>query len=148
MGISNDARDFLEVAKIVRREKPENPVKFKLMYFFVCQSIELSLKAYLRGSGYSDKRLRRISHNLNKCVARAKATGVDHYVSLSAADEAAIAAINPYYQSKDLQYGRSGWKSYPNLDFLISLAERLWSGLRRYCEQRRKHHFGKPTAIT
>jgi hypothetical protein len=72
MGISNQARDFLEVAQIVRREKREKAVKFKLTYFLVCQSIELSLKAYLRGSGYSDERLRRISHNLNECVRKSK----------------------------------------------------------------------------
>jgi hypothetical protein len=148
MGISNHARDFLEVAQIVRREKPENPVKFKLMYFFVCQSIELSLKAYPRGSGYTDEQLRRMGHNLDKCVARAKAAGVDRYVSLSTDDVGVIAAVNLYYQSKDLQYGRTGFKSYGDLDVLIALAKRLWDGLRPYCEQRRKHHFGKPTAIT
>jgi hypothetical protein len=47
------------VAQIVRREKPENPVKFKLMYFLVCQSIELSLKAYLRGIASFVIRVRR-----------------------------------------------------------------------------------------
>jgi HEPN domain-containing protein len=144
MGISNDAREFLDAAKLVRREKP---VTFTPTYFLACQSIELSIKAYLRGSGYSDKQLRDIGHNLDECIAKAKATGVDSHVKLSPADVAMIAAINPYYQFKDFQYSTTGYKSFPHPDLLIALAERLWSDLRQYCEQHRDYHFGKPTAI-
>ncbi len=144
MGISNDAREFLDAAKLVR---PEKPVAFTPTYFLVCQSIELSLKAYLRGSGYSNKQLRGIGHNLNECVAAAKAAGLDNHASLYAAEVAAIAAINPYYQFKDFQYSTSGYKSFPHPDLLIALAERLWDGLRPYCEQHRDCHVGKPTAI-
>ena len=103
MGISNDAREFLDAAQLVRREKP---VWFAPTYFLVCQSIELSLKAYLRGSGYSDKQLRRLGHDLDACVAAARAAGVESHVSFSEADVAAIAVINSYYHSKDLQYAR------------------------------------------
>jgi hypothetical protein len=39
MGISNDAQEFLEAARIVRAQKP---VTFAPMYFLACQSIELS----------------------------------------------------------------------------------------------------------
>jgi len=144
MGISNDAREFLEAAQLVRREKP---VTFRPTYFLVCQSLELSLKAYLRGSGYSDEQLRRIGHNLDQCVSAAKATGVEGYVRLSEADIAAVAAINPYYQFKDFQYSVSGYKSFPHPDVLMELAERLWQGLRPFCEQRRDYHVGKSTAV-
>ena len=131
MGISNDAREFLDAAELVRREKP---VTFTPTYFLVCQSLELSFKAYLRGSGYSDKKLRHIGHNLDSCVAAAKAAGLD-------------AAINPYYHFKDFQYSVAGYKSFPHPDALIALADHLWKSLRPFCEQRRDHHFGKPTAI-
>ena len=144
MGISNDAREFLQAAQLVHREKP---VTFTPTYFLVCQSLELSFKAYLRGSGYSDKQLRRIGHNLDECVAAAKAVGVDQHVTLSDTDVAAITFINPYYQFKDFQYSSSGYKSFPHPDVLIALADRVWQSLRPFCEQNRDFHVGKPTAI-
>ncbi len=144
MGISNDARQFLEAAQIVRSQKP---VTFKPAYFLACQSIELSLKAYLRGSGYTDKELRGLGHNLDKCVEAARVAGVEEHVSLSEADVAAIAVVNPYYQYKDFQYSTTGYKSLPDIDSLISLGDRVWQGLRQFCVQHRECHFGKPTAI-
>jgi hypothetical protein len=144
MGISNDAREFLDASQLTRREKP---VTFTPTYFLVCQSLELSFKAFLRGTGYSDKRLRGLSHNLDGCVAAAKAAGLESQVSLSAGDIAAIAAINPYYQLKDFQYSVSRYKSFPHPDVLITLGEHLWKSLRPFCEQQRTFHFGKPTAI-
>jgi hypothetical protein len=109
----------------------------------VGQSPELSLKAYLCGSGCSDTQLRQIGHNPEECVAAAKAAGIENHVRLSEADVAAIAAINPYYQSKDLQYSMSR----PHPDSLIELAERLWESLHSYCIKHRDHHVGKSTAI-
>jgi hypothetical protein len=145
MGISNDAREFLDAAHLVRREKP---VWFAPTFFLVCQSVELSLKAYLRGSGYSDKQLRQLGHDLDECVAAARAAGLESHVRLSHAEAAAIGMINSYYHSKNLQYSTSGYKSYPPPDDFLAFAERLWEGLRPFCEQRRDYHFGKPTAIT
>src|SRR5687767_4268582 len=108
MGISNDAREFLDAAHLVRREKP---VWFAPTYFLVCQSIELSLKAFLRGAGYSDKQLRQLGHDLDACIAAARTVGVENHASLSEADVAAVGVINAYYHSKDLQYSISGHKS-------------------------------------
>jgi hypothetical protein len=144
MGISNDAREFLEAAQIVRSQKP---VTFLPVYFLACQSIELSLKAYLRGSGYSDKQLKSIGHNLDKCIEAARAAGVEEHVSLSEADMAAIAVVNPFYQYKDFQYSMTGYKSFPHIDTLIALGDRVWQTLRSFCVEHREYHFGKPTAI-
>jgi HEPN domain-containing protein len=143
MGISNDAREFLDAAHLVRRDKP---AWFAPTYFLVCQSIELSLKAFLRGSGYSDKQLRRLSHNLDACIQAAHAGGLDSHVRLSEA-VAAVSLINAYYYSKDLQYSRSGYKSYPQAESLLALAERLWESLRTFSEEHRDYHVGKDTAI-
>ena len=144
MGISNDARDFLEAARLIR---PQKPVWFAPTYFLVCQSIELSFKAFLRGSGYSDTQLRRIGHDLDASASAAIAAGVASYISLSEQDIAAIAAVNPYYRFKDFQYSVSGSKSFPHPDVLLELAERLWQNLRVFCEEHRDQHVGKPTAI-
>ena len=144
MGISNDAREFLDAAHLVRRKKP---VWFAPTYFLVCQSIELSLKAFLRCSGYSNKQLRQLGHDLDACIAAARAAGVESHASLSEADVAAVGVINAYYHSKDLQYSMSGYKSYPPPESLLALAERLWESLRTFCIEHRDFHVGKGTAI-
>ena len=126
MGVSNDSRDFLDAARIVRQVKP---VTFAPTYFLISQSIELSLKAFLRGSGYSNKQLCNLGHNLDECLTAATAAGSDSHFRLSEADVAAIATINPYYQFKDLQYSTSGYKSLPHPDVLITLTQRLWESL-------------------
>lgn len=144
MLISNDAEAFIDAARILRAEKPPT---FKPLYFLACQSIELSMKAFLRGSGYSEKQLRNIGHNLNKCVVAAIDKGIEDHVRLSDADVAMIDKINPYYQYKDLQYSKAGFKSYPRIDELIALGERMQQDLRQFCVDRRGYHVDKPTAI-
>jgi hypothetical protein len=144
MGISNDAGEFLEAARIVRAQKP---VTFSPMYFLACQSIELSFKAYLRGCGRSDGELRKIGHDLERCAQAAIDAGVEKYVCLSDDDVAAMTLANPHYHSRDFQYSRTGFKRWPSIDALIELAQRLWQSLREFCIANREQHFGKPTAI-
>ncbi len=145
MMISNVAGEYLEAAKITNSQ---NSDKFKPPYFLVCRSLELSLKAFLRGSGYSASQLLNIRHDLDKCVQRAVGAGLDGYVSLSENDRALISAANFYYKSKDFEYTITGYKSRrPRVEPLIKLAERVWRSLRDFCVNHRKYHFAKPTAV-
>jgi hypothetical protein len=145
MMISNVAGEYLEVAKITGSQKSD---KFKPTYFLVCRSLELSLKAFLRGSGYSGSQLLKIRHDLDKCVETAVMAGLDGYVSLSEDDRALITAANLYYKSKDFEYTMTGYKSRrPRLEALIKLAERVWRNLRDFCVNHREYHFGKTTAV-
>lgn len=145
MGISNDAEQFLEAARILRSEKGPT---FAPLYFLTAQSIELSLKGYLRGCGWSDKQLRQLSHDLNKCLQAAIDNGVEKHVSLTQDDADTIGMINPYYEGKDLQYSRAGLKRYPDLDSLIAVAEHIWKELRSFCVENRECHYGKPTKVS
>ena len=144
MGISNDARDFLEAAKIVRTQKPET---FRPTYFLACQSIELSLKAYLRATGSGEADLKKLGHNLEKCVDSARNAGIEDHVTFSDIDMTLIALANPHYSYKDFQYSITGYKSLPRINLLVELAERLWQSVRSFCVERREYHFDKPTAI-
>jgi HEPN domain-containing protein len=145
MMVSNVAGDYLEAAKITASQKSD---KFKPSYFLVCRSLELSLKAFLRGSGYSESQLLKIRHDLEKCVDKAVVAGLDGYVSLSEDDRALISAANVYYKSKDFEYTITGYKSRrPRAQALIRLAERVWRGLRDFCVNHRTCHFEKPTAV-
>jgi hypothetical protein len=149
MMISNNARDFLDAAIILRSQKSEvSALKFTPLYFLACQSIELSLKAYLRGSGCGENELIKLGHDLVKCVDAARIAGVEEHISFAAQDLVIVSMINPYYRSKDLQYSIAGLKkNRPWPDPLIAFGERLWRGLRPFCEQSREYHFGKRTAV-
>jgi hypothetical protein len=127
MGISRTARKFFEAAEILRSEKDKT---FAPTYFCICQSIELSLKAFLRGSGYTDNDLRKIGHDLEESVGQARAAGLDDHFKFSAEDYAAIRQINAHYKGKDLQYTKSGFRSFPHVDILIDLGSRLWKSTR------------------
>lgn len=145
MGISNDAEQFLEAARILRSEKGPT---FAPLHFLACQSIELSMKGYLRGSGWSEKQLRQVGHDLNKCLQAAIDHGIEKHASVRQYDADIIGMINPYYEGKDLQYGKTGLKRYPDPDSLIALGERMWKELRSFCVEHREYHFGKPTEVS
>ena len=150
MMIAYMAGEYLEAAKITNLAKitnSQNPDKFAPTYFLVCRSLELSLKAFLRGSGHSVSQLRNIQHDLDKCAERAIGAALDRYVSLSESDRALIRAANVYYKSKDFEYTIAGYKPRrPCVEPLIQLAERVSRSLLDFCANQRKYHFGKPTA--
>ena len=145
MGLSNQAARFLEAANALRKMKSES---FTPLYFLACQSIELSMKAYLRAKGYSDKKLRTIGHNLNECVAASQENEIRTLIRFTVQEKAIIRAINPYYQGKDLQYSKSGYKSFPHIDLLLDFATRLQNSTRDFCIKHRAIHTGKPTEVS
>jgi len=87
------------------------------------QSIELALKVFLLLKGYSDSQLRNISHNLERALDEATTAGFPALFSLPPEQVAAIRAVNPYYNSNDLEYLTRGYKSYPDHRLLLAFAE-------------------------
>lgn len=75
-----DAQDFLRAAKVLAEQDIDQPailVNFlSPLYFLICQAMELSLKAYLRGRGYDDVALRKLSHGLEKCRLEVETQGL------------------------------------------------------------------------
>ena len=114
---------------------------FMPVYFLACQSIELSLKAYLRATGSGEIDLKKVGHNLQKCVESARKAGINDRVTLSDVDMTLIQLANPHYLYKGFQYSVTGYKTLPRVDLLIELAKRLWESLRSFCVERREYHF-------
>jgi hypothetical protein len=144
LNLSNNAADFLEAVKIVRVNQRDS---FVPLYFLVCQSIELSMKAVLRGDGFSDRDLRKLGHDLEKCLRALEKPEVGLAVKFTEEDLHAIRKINPYYKEKDLQYVKSGAKSFPEINILIELAGRLFTSTREFCIKQRDVHTGKTSAV-
>ena len=62
----HDAEAYVECAQLLDKVQGGAPKFHSPTYFLLCQSIELTLKAYLAASGVSAKRLRdqRMRHNI------------------------------------------------------------------------------------
>lgn len=144
MMISNVGREFLAAAQSLRsvNESPSVP-----LYFLICQSIELSLKAYIRGCGAAREQLIRIGHDLEKVLKTAQTEKLAQFFAITSSQEEALKMINPYYAGKDLQYTEVGSKCYPDVDILLELAEGLQSQTRKFCEVHREYHVGKSTEV-
>ena len=144
MGLSNAARKYLDAAEILKRRTKG---VFMPAYFVACQGLELTLKAYLRGCGLSEKQLRKLGHDLEKIAERAFKECPEGLVVLSETERLIVSLINMYYQDRDLQYTRSEYKELPELSTLLEVCERLWRATRKFCVEKQALHHGLPTAI-
>lgn len=106
------------------------------IYYLVSHSIELSLKAFLRGNGISLEDLKnynKIGHDLEKMLAKSMALGLETYIELTESDHLVINMINHYYKNKELEYIVTGTKSYPHIESLLQLNERILNSIRLFC---------------
>ena len=122
------AEEFLDAA---RREKDHATMHTSLpAYFLVGRSIELALKSFLLLEGRVEADLRRVSHDLVAALELAQRHGLASLVKIAPESEEALRWINEYYQSKDLEYPTTGYKSYPQLRYLEEFASTLLAGLQ------------------
>lgn len=109
-------------------------------YYLISHSIELFIKAFLRGSGLSIDELKALGHNLDKCLEKAISLGLESYMDISDLDKFAVSAINPYYQEKELEYIKTGFKQLPKIALLVSFADNLLDGTRQFCRDQTRIH--------
>jgi hypothetical protein len=125
------AGDFLAAATLYA---PTARPGSLVAHFLCCQSIELSLKAFLSLKGQSRPELKRdFGHNLIELYTEASSRGLGTLVTLGPEDLTTVMKANDWYDTtggKKFQYcdigelGR-GLKGAPNLVALESLATRL-----------------------
>ncbi|WP_129047002.1 hypothetical protein [Oleiharenicola lentus] len=143
--IATSASAFLDAGVVLAAAKKQHSLP---VYFLFGQSIELSLKSFLRGKGYSKKRLRDISHDLALALTKASQEGIDEFLKISADDSELIASLGFHYRSKDLQYTEVGLKApYPDIKDVESFAKKLLAAVRPFADQNLKAHYGKSTAV-
>lgn len=148
-GLLNGADEYLQAAWLVHGHQDPNRSLLSPIYFLVCQSLELALKAYLRGKGKTEDFLvRSIGHDLVAALDVAEREGLSGHVKIEAMELHALTKINAYYNSKDLQYALSYFnKSYPSVEVLSALAKKLVVGLDDFCLKTSMLHDGKSTAV-
>ena len=98
-------------------------------YFLAGRSIELALKSYMLLQGQTEKDLRFVSHDLAAALDTSIRLGLPSLLVVSAESDQAVRWINDYYASKDLEYPTTGYKSYPQIRYLIEFAGLLLTQL-------------------
>lgn len=109
-------------------------------HFLCCQSVELSLKAFLSLKGMTREQLRKkFGHNLAKLFDEACRQGIHHVVTIEGNDAVIVKLATAWYDStggKRFQYfdvsdAMRAFKNAPDLAGLESLATRLQSSTLR-----------------
>jgi HEPN domain-containing protein len=75
MRIHTSAREYLKAASDLFNHGWTDPIP--PIVFLIGQSIELSLKAFLRGAGFADSQLRKINHDIEEAFRVAKENGLE-----------------------------------------------------------------------
>ena len=72
--------------------------------YLLGHSLELVLKTYLLTTGYGEKEIRKLGHNLSRILAASKSAGVEKLVRISPEMEKDLAEFSTVYASEGLRY--------------------------------------------
>lgn len=137
MGLWTHANEFYHAVLVLVR--PENDGLLHPSYYLTSHSIELALKAFLRGNGVSLddlKNQKKLGHDLEKILNNATYLGLGTFLEITEKDKFAVYAINDYYKGKELEYIVTGFKRFPKIELLISFNGRLLDAIKQFCFQR------------
>jgi hypothetical protein len=139
------ASEFKKASVTIQKSDEHGPHD-RIAYYLICHSIELSLKAFLRGKGSAILELRKLGHNLQKLIKESDRNQLQDYVIISMDHRAALLRANEYYLLKELEYPVIGPKNLPTIELLNSLADELSRAIKDFCHEKETAHDGKPTA--
>ena len=98
-------------------------------YFLASRALELALKSFLLLHGKTEHQLREIGHDLDRGLDAACELGLGDLVDIEDRDRAVISDVNRYYVSKDLEYVKTGYKSYPDPQVMLTKVRCLLDGI-------------------
>ena len=116
-------------------------------YYLICHCIELALKGFLRGKGYTIPKLVNIGHDLEKAIKHALAEGIEAHHQFTTAFLNDLAKANFCYKNKDFEYLLAGIVYLPKTpDVLLEGAGRLVAELEKFCIDTAREHDNKESA--
>ncbi len=128
VGTWRRADEFAQAGQLVSEAAEAFGVPM-VAYFLFCHAIELGLKSFLIGQGWSDSQLRNLGHDLKGTLAAAEAHP-DFKVSLTEEDRETILMLSSYYKSKEFEYLYTGSIQLPALDQVEETCYRLLKQIR------------------
>ncbi|MBI5427974.1 MAG: hypothetical protein HZA02_06815 [Nitrospinae bacterium] len=132
LGTWHYAKSFFEAGQIIKEYTEDKTSLLSPAYYLYGHAIELVLKSYLQTKGQSIDNLKKLGHDLKKILNEADLLGLKDICALGTEESEAIKTINPYYKGKEFEYLVTGFKSFPNLDFLHTATDTLLSKIGKH----------------
>jgi len=139
MGLWRYCKEFADTGRFVLQHA-SGPVAPIPAYYLYCHAVELGLKAFLRGKGWTLKQLRGLGHNLASALSEADKAGLGGFCRLAPHLTHAIQVVSPVYCDKQFEYITTGLKQLPQITDLQAGAEQLVLQLERFCYDHRTVH--------
>lgn len=136
MNLWSLAKEFHDAARALMKENSGTLIGLASTptFYLLSHGIELVLKAYLRSTGGHAPYLKRLGHDLGRCLEQANQAGLSHHVQLDEKEQALMVLVNTYYHAKELEYVvTQGLKRLPNVQELACVFEKLLRGTRQVC---------------
>jgi hypothetical protein len=132
LGLWNYSQEFLEASLAISEMRKG---KLSISAYYLCgHSIELALKAFLRGNGFSIEQLqRKIGHDLGKALAEAIENGIEGLIKFNKEEKALIELLNISYKRKELEYITTGFKRFPEIEIIHKIAQSLIDSIKTFC---------------
>lgn len=130
VGLLTMAQQFATVA--MKAKSGDGPLeRFNLVhYYLLSHSLELGLKSFLAAQGFEEPALRKIGHDLVRCLDEATTAGLDARF-LEPEAGAVVAMLNQYYAGKELEYySQPMMLRLPEAEPLERVVNTLLRGLR------------------
>jgi len=134
-GFLMHAREFLVAGELVLNKARGVSLP---AYFLLGRSVELSLKAFLLGSGMTatDMKSRKFGHNLAALLVAALGRGIEAEVKLEPVEVGVIKLLSYDYMEKRFEYRDTGGTYHlPLIDVTEKVTRRLVVGLESFCSQ-------------
>jgi hypothetical protein len=90
------AREFWQAAR-----KTGSPL---VRAYLLGHALELMLKTYLLTTGFGERQIRKLKHNLSRTLAESRAAGLEQFVRVSPETENALHAFSSVYASEAFRY--------------------------------------------
>jgi hypothetical protein len=120
---------------------------------YLCgMAIELALKGYLRGCGWSiqNKAIKNIKygigHDIKKALELAKENGLDNHINLSVQQTLVFENLADYYQNRDFEYPQKFYMEIYEADDVVELSSAIVNGLEPFCHEKASLHSGTAEA--
>jgi hypothetical protein len=128
VGVWRLAEEYLEAAAAASTPRSTR-IPF-VSYYLYGHGLELALKAFLVSQGTTDRRLRRLGHDLKRALKAARKHQPFKAVSITPTDCHIVAWLNSYYKVKEFEYLVTGYKSFPSLRDVRRVSEHVLGQLQ------------------
>jgi hypothetical protein len=134
-GFIHSAEAFLQAAQAIPRQDGFSP----LVYYLICRSLELALKAFALAKGDTVASVKEnLGHDLIKALERANALCLAATSPILPVERSELVKANAYYAGKGFEYFQvlkavTGYPDLPSLIVLESVAARLITAAKPVC---------------